>query len=210
MQKDFPILVNGYREDELLRVSALFVSRFESEIYPTLCRFGLLDDAHIQKYLSCDTMEEIYNDAMTENREKMLYLEIGSLYGDGEEDIWKAIRSSLSPVKSPQEDGFIFADLPCMDYTHIDILRKSFSVNNCKISVDKELFKKASIIKPTDKQRELYALLVDFCTELEKKNYQKRGLYALFTVSKSGTLLPNARGVIGQQVIYCYEIEQKK
>lgn len=209
MQKDFPILVNGRLEDDLLRVSALLVRRFESEIYPTLYRFGLLDDAHIQKYLSCDTMEEIYNDAMTENREKMLYLERGALFGDGEEDIWKAIRSHLSPVKSPQEDGFIFADLPCSNYTHIGILRKSFSVNNCKISVDKELFKKASIIKPTDKQRELYALLAEFCTELEKKNYQKRGLYGLFTFSKSGTLLPNARGVVGRQDIYCYEIKQK-
>lgn len=209
MQKDFPILVNGRLEEDLLRVSDLFVRRFESEIYPILYRFGLLDDAHIQKYLSCDTMEEIYNDAMTENRGKMLYLERGSLFGDGKKDIWKAIRSSLSPVKSPQEDGFIFGDIPCSDYAYKDILLKSFSVNNCKISVNKELFKKFSIIKPTDKQRELYALLVEFCTELEKKNYQKRGLYGLFTFSKSGTLLPNARGVIGKQDAFCYEIKKK-
>lgn len=209
MQKDFPILVNGYLEDDLLRVSALFVRRFESEVYPTLYRFGLLDDTHIQKYLSCDTMEDIYKDAMTENEDKMLYLERGALFGDGEEDIWKAIRSRLSPVKSPKEDGFIFKDLPCRDYGHINTLRKSCSVNNCKISVDKELFQKVSIIKPTDKQRELYALLVDFCTELEKKNYQKLGLYSLFTLSKSGALLPNARGVVGRQDIYSYEIKQK-
>ena len=68
-------MVNSNLEFELPRAARSKAASFKREVYPTLLNFGLLDDEHVQKYLNCVTMEEIYKDALKENRQSITLLE---------------------------------------------------------------------------------------------------------------------------------------
>ena len=61
-KKNFPTMVNAELESALPRHARNKVKQYKQNIYPVLLQFGLLDDAHVQKYLNCGTMEEIYKD----------------------------------------------------------------------------------------------------------------------------------------------------
>ena len=153
----------------------------------------MFDDEHIQKYLGCSTAEDIYLDALQKDSERMRILERDAFFNDT--DIWASIRDISSPVESPSEEGFVFSKLPCSDEHRKSEVLKALSVKDCKIHVNREMFLEMSIIKPTERQIELYEFLADFCENLEKKNYRKKHLYTLLEV-KNGKMVPNIRSII--------------
>lgn len=104
----FPVMSSDRRLDSLTRLAKIIITSYEEYIYPTLFRFGLLDDEHIEKYLSSPTMEDIYKDAMKgKERESIIYLEKQRLFSGI--DIWESLRDPASTADSPKEEGFILS-----------------------------------------------------------------------------------------------------
>ena len=178
-KKNFPVMVNEDLRNALYRHAKAKVKNFKESIYPLLFELDLFDEAHIKKYLNCDTMEAIYKDALTENPKYIFKLEQKYILEQekkkGErEDIWKFLRDPKSPVQSPNEEGFIFAAMPLADSYYKGILSKALSVKNAEIITDTNLLDEVSIIKPTDQQRELFDMLSDFCELFNKKGFYKK------------------------------------
>ena len=166
-------MVNSNLEFDLPRAARNKAASFKRDVYPTLLDFGLLDDEHVQKYLNCGTMKEIYEDALKENRRSITLLEQKALVEATKdekqrEDVWKFLRDSKSPVKSPKEDGFTFAPLPFSDYSNNGVITKALSVKDLDILVDEQFLKDLCVIKPSDEQRELWDMLEDFCEKFNK------------------------------------------
>ena len=179
-KKSFPTMVNSNLEFELPRAARNKAASFKRDVYPTLLDFGLLDDEHVQKYLNCGTMKEIYEDALKENRRSITLLEQKALVEAAKdekqrEDVWKFLRDSKSPVKSPKEDGFIFA---------LDIL------------VDEQFLKDLCVIKPSDEQKELWDMLEDFCENFNKKNFHKKYHIGNLFIGDGNGIRPNVYGVL--------------
>ena len=197
----FPKIVSNNLEAEHNRVARNFVRSFKSDIYPILVRFRLWDDEHIKKYLGCTTAEEIYKDAMQQNKERMLFFEQEADFHN--EDFWKIFRDESSPVKRPNEDGFVFMKLPYSDYRHRALIIKSLSVNNREIEINEDILQAGSVVAPTDKQRELYNIVADFCDELKNKGFSKRYVgELLYNSHQTGRVVPNVGGILDLVMFY--------
>ena len=200
-KKSFPTMVNSNLEFELPRAARNKAASFKRDVYPTLLDFGLLDDEHVQKYLNCGTMKEIYEDALKENRRSITLLEQKALVEAAKdekqrEDVWKFLRDSKSPVKSPKEDGFIFAPLPFSDYSNNGVITKALSVKDLDILVDEQFLKDLCVIKPSDEQRELWDMLEDFCEKFNKKNLHKKYYIPNLFIGDGNGIRPNVYGVL--------------
>jgi hypothetical protein len=193
-KKKLPTLVSDFKKVSLKRIARYMASDFHSFIYPVLLKFGLLDEVHVKKYLTCETTEEIYNDALAENPDFIKYLDNVSLYGN--EDVWAAIRDKNSPVKSPKEEGFIFAPMPGSESRLFKSASKTLYLEDGKILVDDKILENECIITPTDRQQELYEMVKDFCDALKEKNYHKNYINSLFMYGSDG-IMPNIQGIIG-------------
>ena len=210
--KTFPVLVNQSLEDRLNHVAELTVRRFNTEIFPLLLKFGLLDDKHVEKYLACDTTEAIYKDALAENPSSIYALEQEALIEELKEnpkerkDVWSIFRGTTTEAKSPSEEGFIFKPIPGADSRNRKYILKALSVKKLKFSIDREYLKEVSIIHPTEKQIELYNMLSDFCEAYNKKEFQKWKPinYVLFSNAKE--IFPSLHNILG--VNYLYKIDK--
>lgn len=198
-RREFPKLVNQLREDALNRNADLIVRDYERIVFPLLFRLGMFDDEHIRKYLACSSMEDIYRDFERENGTLLHFMEEeAKLNGT---DIWKAIRDRRSPVDSPKEEGFIFAPLPHSDMSEKPLILKAISVQNHKFSIDRGFYQENCIIKPTEKQIELYNLLSDFCEAFQAGKYGK-DLQTLLTFDyNTGKMSPSLCSILGVKYI---------
>lgn len=205
-KKTFSVMVNDSLKYDLYRSAEAKAKQFKNEIYPILLRFDLLDDEHIERYLNCDTTEDIYKDALKERRRIVFNLEQQYLLEKEKDeksriDVWKFLRQYGSPVKSPNEEGFTFAKTPCSDCYYKDIVAMALSVKNGEILIDKDYLDEKSVIIPTDKQRELYDMLADFCEAFNaKKLHKPEGIRALFSYDKNG-IFPNIHFILGKNFI---------
>lgn len=201
----FPTIVSYFREEEYNRVARNLVREYKSYVYPILLRFRLLDDEHIRKYLRCTTAEEIYKDAIKESKDRILFFE-QEAYLNGE-DFWEIIRDKQSPVKNPSEKGFIFKKMPSHDYNKRELIISSLSVNNREIEINEAILQEGSYVVPTEKQKELYNLVSDFCDELKNRGFSKRLIGTLFyNEPNTGKISPNIGNILGLTVFY----EKKK
>ena len=202
-KKNFPVLVNTHLEDGLNRVAIATVKGFEKEIFPVLLKTGLLDDKHIEKYLSCDTVEAIYKDALIENPSSIYALEQQEIVENLKEDpkrrvdVWRIFREPSNKARSPIEDGFVFRSIPGFDARNRKGILNAISVKNLKFSIDKEYLRKISIIHPTEEQIDLYNMLLEFCEAYNKKGYHKKyDIPVLFLFSPAG-ISPCANSILG-------------
>lgn len=205
-KREFPVMVNEELRNALHRHAEGKVKQFKKEIFPLLLELDLLDDTHIQKYLKCDTKEAIYNDALTESQKYIFRLEqkyrIEQEKKEAErEDVWRFLRDPKCSVKSPKEEGFIFAPLPLADSYYKHILYQALSVKNGEILIDTKFLDDTSIIKPTDEQKELYNIVCDFCEIMNsKKLYKKYHIPGLFFGDANG-IHPNIHTILNKQWI---------
>ena len=198
----FPTIVSTYLEEEHLRVARNIARSYKNGVYPILFRLRLWDDEHIRKYLGCTTAEEIYKDAMEENKEYILFLDQEADFK--EEDFWKIIRDESSPVKKPNEEGFVFKKLPGFDYRHRKLIVKSLSVDNREIQINEDILQAGSVVVPSEKQRELYNIVADFCDELKSKGFSKRYVgELLLNQYNTGMIIPNLGGIL--ELVHFYE-----
>ena len=197
-----PAVVDVSREFNLNGLAERIVKGYSEKVFPILFKFGLLDDAHVQRYLASFTFEQIYSDAMNENAQRMADLEREASFN--EEDFWAPIRDGKSPVENPAEDGFIFARLPGDEPAKIVVI-KALSVKDCKIHIDRRVLYEESCVYPSQENQELYALLAEFCEKFELLNRKKKHLYTLFEF-EGGKWRPNIRGILGKWFIKEKEI----
>ena len=193
---DFPNLTSTCRFMDLHRMAFNLVGSFSKEVMPVLLRCGVSDDEHIRKYLRCESMEDIYKDALNVNGENLwLFEKMAESFG---EDFWKPMRESNCKVKSPKDEGFVFAPLPLCDTPawQKEKVLKSISVKDGKLSIDERVLKQESIVIPTDRHRELYDMVATFCEDFNSKKYKKRTIRDLFIYDKDGNLAPNAAGIM--------------
>ena len=202
----FPVMSSDRRLDSLTRLAKLIITSYEEYIYPSLFRFGLLDDEHIEKYLSSPTMEDIYKDAMKgKERESLIYLEKQRLFSNI--DIWESLRDPASTADSPKEEGFIFKPMPYHETPAKTAVLKALSVKDCKIEVNNKVLAEISVIKPTAKQKELFNRLSEFM-EWAKKNNLSKSILSYFYTDTKGETQVSVRAILG--VLWCTEIKDYK
>lgn len=198
-KRELPKMVNEGREDALNRYADLIVRDYERIVFPLLFRLGMFDDEHIRKYLACSSMEEVYEDAKRESGIIIRTLEEDARLNGT--DVWKGLRAPGSPVDSPNEEGFKFSTLPHSDLNLKPIILKALSVQDHKIHIDRSVFQENSIIYPTEKQTELYYLLLDFCEAFQAGKYGK-DLQTLLTFDhKTGKMSPSLCSILGVKYI---------
>lgn len=195
--KEFPIMVNAYQAWRLPLAAKQFVEEFTGGIYPILHRFQLLDDTHIQKYLFSLSREDIYKDVLESNPELINALKQDALF-EPERDVWRIFRDSRSPVKSPLEDGFIFASMPMHDYSNRNFICKSLSVKDKVISVNEEFLINGCIIRPSEQQKELWALLSDFCEKFNKAGFYKKWFANHLFIHSNKGIKPSIEMILGR------------
>jgi len=196
--KEMPILFSSRRKVDINRTAVCIARAFTESIYPILQNFGLLDDVHVKKYLGIQTTEEIYKDALSENPEIISKLE--TTYRFTKVDVWKGIRDTNSPVESPKDEGFIFAPMPGADAFYFSKAIKALVVKDGNIEIDTNILTEESIVKPTDKQKELYAIIADLCDALNEKKYDSINLNAMVAMTKEG-FKPSISGIMGDTFI---------
>ena len=203
-KRQFPVMVNISFEDALNRAARGMAKSFKSEVYPILFNFGLLNDEHVQKYLNCDTMEDIYKDALQENAQNIYVLEqkflIENLKDEKErEDVWGFLRDAKSEVKSPKENGFIFRRIPGSDYTYKDYVLKGISVKNLEFLIDEKVYTEISTLNPTDGQRECYEMMSEIFDTFNKWNAKRKKNFESFIAKENGLYIPNIHTILNLQ-----------
>jgi hypothetical protein len=203
-KRQFPVMVNYPFEEALNRVARGRAKSFKSEVYPILFKFGLLNDEHVQKYLNCDTMEDIYKDALQENAQSVYALEqkflVENLKNEKErEDVWGFLRDAKSEVKSPKENGFIFRRIPGSDYTYKDYVLKGISIKNLEFIIDEKAYTDIATVNPTDGQRECYEMMSEIFDTFNKWNAKRKKNFESFIAKENGLYVPNVRTILGLQ-----------
>lgn len=193
--KQLPVLRSTRKFLALKTAADNLVNAFTKSIIPTMNRLGITDDEHIRKYLYSFSMEDLYLDAISENAEKIKVYE--SMYESLGRDYWAALRDRKCDVKSPQKEGFVFAQLPIARTTPVyrDSVLKAISVNDGVLQIDEKVLENECIIHPSEKDVELYHLIEEFCSKFEALNYKKRSLQSVITY-KNGHLAPNFTGIV--------------
>lgn len=195
--KEFPVMVNAYQSWRLPLAAKQFVEEFTGGIYPILHRFKLLNDKNIQKYIFSLSRKDIYEDVLRDNPDAIMALEQDALF-EPERDVWRIFRDSRSPVKSPLEDGFIFASMPMHDYSNRNFICKSLSVKDKVISVNEEFLINGCIIRPTEKQKELWALLSEFCEKFNEGGFYKKWFANHLFVHSNKGIKPSIEMLLGR------------
>lgn len=203
-KRQFPIMVNSSFESCLNRAARGRAKSFQSEVYPALLRFGLLDDEHVQKYLSCDTMQSIFEDALLENKQSVIALEQkafveGTKSEKEREDVWGFLRDPKSEAKSPKENGFIFRRIPGSDYTYNEFVLKGITVKNLEFIIDEKIYNEISIVKPTDEQRECFDMISEMCDTFNKWNAKRKKRFESFIAKENGVYSPNIHTILNLQ-----------
>lgn len=204
-KKDFPEMVNLTLEEGLNRQARGIVKGFQTEIYPLLLQFGLFDDKHIEKYLSCETVEDIYKDALevapqeiSKMKQKELVEELKENPKE-REDVWQIFRGSRSEAKSPEEEGFVWKPIPGADFRNRKALLNALSVKDMKISINEAYLTEVSVVRPTAEQKELYNMVLEFCEAYNKNGYHKKhNIGSLFASNLKG-IYPSANSILGIQ-----------
>lgn len=198
--KEFPVMVNDFVSRDLLLAAKRFVDEFKSGIYPILHRFEILNDEHIRKYFSSVSRSEIFEDILRDKPELVKALEQDALY-EPERDVWGIFRDSRSPVKSPLEPGFVFAEMPMAYYSHRNIICKALSVRDKEILIDENFLISRCVVKPTAKQEELWALLSEFCAKINEREFYKKWVVNHLFIQSDKGVRPNMNILLGRYFI---------
>ena len=205
-KRQFPVMVNVAFENWLNRAAVGRAKSFKSEVYPTLFKFGLLNDEHVQKYLKSETFEDIYKDALQENAQSIYALEqkflVENLKSEKDrEDVWRFLRDAKSEVKSPKENGFIFRRIPGNDTTYNDFVLKGISIKNLEFIIDEKIYNEISTVKPTDEQRECFDMISEMCDTFNKWNAKKKKNLERFFSKENGVYVPNIRVILNIETL---------
>ena len=195
--KEFPVMVNAYQAWRLPLAAKQFVEEFTGGVYPILHKFRLLNDENIQKYIFSLSRKDIYEDVLRDNPDVIKGMEQDALF-EPERDVWRIFRDCRSPVKSPLEDGFIFASMPMHDYSNRNFICKSLSVKDKVISVNEEFLINGCIIRPTEKQKELWALLSEFCEKFNEGGFYKKWFANHLFVHSNKGIKPSIEMLLGR------------
>lgn len=203
-KRQFPVMVNFPFEEALNRAARGRAKSFKSEVYPLLFKFGLLNDEHVQKYLNCDTMEDIYKDALQENAQSVYALEqkflIENTKNEKErEDVWGFLRDAKSEVKSPKENGFIFRRIPGSDFVYKDYVLKGISIKNLEFIIDEKVYTDIATCNPTDGQRECFEMMSEIFDTFNKWNAKRKKNFESFIAKENGLYIPNINTILGLQ-----------
>ena len=194
---EFPVMVNAYQAWRLPLAAKQFVEEFTGGIFPILHKFQLLNDENIQKYIFSLSRKDIYEDVLRDNPSVIEGMKQDALF-EPDRDVWGIFRDCRSPVKSPLEDGFIFASMPMHDYTHRNFICKSLSVKDKVISVNEEFLINGCIIRPTEKQKELWALLSEFCEKFNEGGFYKKWFANHLFVHSNKGIKPSIEMLLGR------------
>lgn len=202
--KEMPVMVNDYLAWKLPLAAKQFVEEFTGGVYPILHKFGLLDDEHIQKYIYSLSRKDIYEDVLRDNPEVIKGMEQDALF-EPDRDVWGIFRDFTSPVRPPQEPGFVFAKMPMADYSNRNFICKSLSVKDKVISVNEEYLLNGCIIHPTEQQKELWALLSEFCEKFNEGGFYKKWIVNHLFNQQGGKVVPSIGIILGR-----YNISRKR
>lgn len=185
-------LFRGYWTPGYRREAAYFVEQFTRRVIPLLQRFGLDDDEHLRKYLTSETFEDIYKDIIASPTNKVLLQNVQEL----DNDFWINYREAGSEATSPEEEGFVFLQMPYGSMRTAKIWIDAISVKDGQFSIDKEYIEELCVIKPTERQQAAYDLAAQFCEGIAKLGYEKKNILDFFITDQDGKNIPYAKGII--------------
>lgn len=202
-KRQVPVMVNCSFEESLIRVAEGRAKSFKRDLYPVLLQFALLDDEHVQKYLKCDTMEDIFLDALSENKQSVMALEQKAFVEKQkpekeQEDVWGFMRDPESRAKSPMENGFIFRKIPGSDYTYNEYVLKGISVKNLEFVIDKTVYANIATVIPSDEQKACFEMIAEICDTFNKWNATRKTVknFPGFFRMKNGIFYPNLNKIL--------------
>ena len=193
---EFPKICNRDLHFGLHGMARGFIMRFTQDIIPLLRKLGICNDETISRIMFCNSMETIYAEALRINGEDKLNL-MEDIALSNEIDLWKPLRAAGCKVLSPRDSEFVFAEMPLSDCAtwQKDRISKAIRVKNCKLILSEEIVEEQSIYEPTDRQREIYDLVADFCNNLKAMGI-KCDSGKLFTSKYDDYLRPNAGAIL--------------
>ena len=189
-------IFSTFRYMELSGAASRFVVEFTKAIRPILQLFGSLDNESIMKYSRCISTKEIYDDHIAKDGNRVNMLK--DYHNFSGKDFWALFRAEGCDVKSPEEPGFIFKDLPlAYDADRSKWIKAINAVNNNDVGILDDVLRSESYIEPTPRMQEAYDMVSQFCKDMKakgwgRKHYQKN----FFTYDKDGDLAPNPEWIV--------------
>lgn len=196
IKNEFPQVCNKDLSFWLNGKARGLVMRFTGNIIPILRKFGICNDETISRIMFAESREAIYREALRINGEARLSL-MEDIALSNDVDIWKPLRALGCKVFSPMEPGFVFSEMPLSDEPKWikEKLAKAITVKNGKLFLSDDIIEKESAYIPTDKQRELYDILKEFCDRLQSMGI-KCDAGKLFVSRYNDYLRPNVASVL--------------
>lgn len=195
---ELPSLMSTTLLGDLTLAAEDFVMLFSTQVKPAIRKFGLLDVDHVKKYLGCADMRPIYEDAVAKDELRVRLLEDFEISHNT--DFWEPFRAENCKAQTPRDEGFEFKPMPLANdpaWMREKVLRVIKVSEDCALSIDEQILPQECLIHPTDRKRQLFDLVSEFCAEFNKQKFKGRNNYRLlFTYDKDGNLAPNASGIL--------------
>lgn len=191
---EFPQVISIVVLWDLQRIVEAEKVFFYFKLKPVLKKHGLLSDENIKKYLSGESMQLVYEDAMAHDAERVRLLEDVALSCNV--DFWEPFRADGCKVKSPKEENFVFARMPLADcplWQRNRVLR-ILVVEDGQIFASDEAIRKESIIPLTEKDKEIFGIVQNFCNEINE--LFSGSLQQIIYKDSRGKFQPNAKGIL--------------
>ena len=178
---------------DLMNLTNIVVGHYYRELKPVLKAFGLLSDENIKRYLACDDMRPIYEDALAKDPGRFNFMEQISDYIS--EDLWAAFRDPECHVKNPKMEGFIFAQMP-LAYNPLKAkVLRCLVVKDGELTESNEAMEKERLIYANEQQAALYDVVAEFC-ETVNANFGRWNPRELIYMDESGHLQPYLKGIM--------------
>ena len=182
---------------DLEELAEKYISKFTKEVKPVLLFCGLFDDNHIRRYMKSADMSEIYADAIEKDGARIALLE--DFVTARGEDFWQQFRDPDCEVKAPYSDGFVFRPMPLWEIPtwQRDKVIRAIVVKDRRLSIDNRIIREESLVYPTKRMLELYAMVTAFCDELNAMKIKRKNILKwLLTYDRKGHVVPNEEGIL--------------
>lgn len=194
------ILFNTYKE----RVGYI-VESVKKDLFPILTKFGLMDDNHVNKYITCESCENIYLDIIKNPYQKPLinYLKqtddfwmlfSGKVFYEKDDNMSTDAVPKLIILR-PGDKDFEFKKLPCGCIENGNLLVNAITYKNGNFIIDKAKIEELCVVHPTEKQKAAYDLCAQFCEDLQRIGCGDKQITQILTWDMYGHAKPNIDGI---------------
>ena len=164
-----------------------------------------MDDDHVNKYITCESCEDIYLEIIKDPYNNSL-----TNYLQQTDDFWMMFSGKVFYVKDdnlkedtepklkilrPGDKDFEFKKLPCGLIENANLLVNTLTYKNGNFIIDKAKIEDLCVVHPTEKQQAAYDLCAQFCEDLQKIGCGDKQISQILKWDMSGNAKPNIDGI---------------